>query len=210
MCTSGNKITNFHNQKEVLFSLRALDGSCETPMIKACTVPQISGPIRQIPFSTQHFVHLKNIEFTEIYPSQTNLIPDVMIGEPLCSHLMIGSPILGSLNEPGAQKTRLGYTLIGAMPTASTGPKLLVQDRSFWPNRPDSTLESSKENSIASKTTNNLLLLTKITEEGFPFETLLERFSSWHSVVNTMTYIQRLRKSSRRQFVPKTLVISPE
>ncbi|XP_059096827.1 uncharacterized protein LOC131891316 [Tigriopus californicus] len=117
MMTSGKQITQFDHQREVSFSLENLDGSYRTPSITACTVPEITVPIRKINFNPCSYDHLKGIQFTEPFPSEGNLVPDIMIGEPLYSHLLVGSPIMGRLNEPGAQQTLLGFALVGSLPS---------------------------------------------------------------------------------------------
>ncbi len=118
--TSGNKMQEFCHQKQVRFQLESLDGHYRSHMITASTAPEITGPICLITLNPQCYPHLKDIIFTEAYPmsESTETTVDIMVGEPLSSDLLIGSPIKGKdMNELVVQKTKLGLCLAGAVPS---------------------------------------------------------------------------------------------
>lgn len=71
--------------------------------VVATTISSIAQPVKPVEFNQQDYELLKNLRFTEQYPSHEELILDVLIGEPMFSHLCIGSAIVGSLSEPAAQ-----------------------------------------------------------------------------------------------------------
>ena len=71
-------------------------------------------------FDPKYYAHLKNLQFTEKFPINGEMSIDLLIGEPHYSHLLMGSPILGKFEEPGAHMTRLGYAICAADPTSTT------------------------------------------------------------------------------------------
>ncbi len=132
LITSGNKTHDFRHQKQVQFQLESLDRTYRSPMIHASTAPEISGPICYINLNPQDYPHLKNLEFTEIHPmtESTDKIVDVMIGEPLYSEILEGTPIRGkTYGEPVAQKTKLDYCPARAIQTKLGEVQLVKQ---FW------------------------------------------------------------------------------
>lgn len=101
-------------EKHVQFHIEALDGSFHSNIIEATTIPEIAQAVKPVLIHPNHFGHLKSIPFTEEYPSVGSLSVDVLIGEPLFTHLCIGSPIIRGIQEPAAQNTKLGWVLCGA------------------------------------------------------------------------------------------------
>ncbi len=65
----------------------------------------------------------------------TDKIVNVMIGEPLYSEILEGTPIRGTTyGEPVAQKTKLGYCLAGAIPSKQREiPQILYSCRTSLP-----------------------------------------------------------------------------
>jgi hypothetical protein len=62
---------------------------------------------------------LRNIVFTDKFPVRREMSIDLLLGEPIYSHLPVGSPVLGHLRNPGAQETKLGWSLCAADPTST-------------------------------------------------------------------------------------------
>ncbi len=118
----------FNNQRKVNFRLRSLLDNTKTPVMDAVTVPTITAPINKIDVDPKQYTHLRNLQFTEIYPVQDQVRIDILIGEPLATYLIEGAPIKGnSMEEPTAIKTVLGYTLAGSQPTTSVQSKTSVR-----------------------------------------------------------------------------------
>ena len=57
--------------------------------------------------------------FTDKFPVRREMSIDLLLGEPIYSHLLVGSPVLGHLGDPGAQETKLGWSLCAADPTST-------------------------------------------------------------------------------------------
>ncbi len=119
LITPRNRTHNFKHEKEVQFQLESLDGTYRTQTIHVSSAPEISGPIHHVNLNPGDYPHLKDIEFTEMYPmtEDTDQIVDVMIGEPLYSEILEGTPIRRKIyGEPVSQKTELRYDQAGAIP----------------------------------------------------------------------------------------------
>ncbi len=118
----------FNNQRKVDFRLKSILDNTRTPVMEAVTVPTITAPINKIDVDPKDYKHLRNLQFTEIYPVQDQVRIDILIGEPLATYLIDGAPIKGSsMEEPTAIKTVLGYTLAGSQPTTSVQSKTSVR-----------------------------------------------------------------------------------
>ncbi|TRY79894.1 hypothetical protein TCAL_10040, partial [Tigriopus californicus] len=84
----------------------------------------------------------------------------------------------------------------------------IEQISSPLPNSQNKSAPTKKDPVLPNSFTTSLS--TNNTIPRFPFQTLFERFSSWGSIVSTMSYVQRFIKSSRGQQMPKTSLISPD
>ncbi len=107
----------FKNQYSADLQLRHIDGSYQTPPIKFTTVPFITKSPLRIPTDPKKYSHLKDLNFTEELPltNDTDGTIDLLIGEPVVTHLFVGGAITGqSWDEPAAIKTKLGFCLAGS------------------------------------------------------------------------------------------------
>ena len=126
MVVSGGDQKTVFGQREVKFSLKSIDGKYHSPLISGCTAPKISEPLHPLNISPWKYEHLKKLTYTECLPQnklgKKELIPDLLIGEPVYSHLIPENikpnPIKGSddFHEPSAMITKLGICLCGAYP----------------------------------------------------------------------------------------------
>ncbi|XP_059086815.1 uncharacterized protein LOC131883373 [Tigriopus californicus] len=119
MSVAGGGSSKRTQEKIVEFQIQSLDGSYTSNPIKATTISSIAQPVKPITLNRSNFAHLHDITFTEEYPSSGELGLDVLIGEPLFTHLCIAAPVTGLLSEPAAQYTKLGWILCGAHPKGS-------------------------------------------------------------------------------------------
>ena len=114
--TTGLSTTTTREEKIVL-QLMNVKGSFSTT-IEVISCKKI-GMLPAINFKPEEYEHLKQIPFHDNFPIKREMAIDLLIGEPMYSHLLCGGPVLDGYAMPGAQKTELGWALCGAMPDSS-------------------------------------------------------------------------------------------
>ena len=114
---SGQRLNTL--EREVSFFLgRAGDTACwgasneKAVEIFATTLKKIGNPLPKIDFNPNACKHLKNLTFTEKYPSQHKRVLDVLLGEPYALRL-VKRLVPGQLYQPSAIITPLGPALCG-------------------------------------------------------------------------------------------------
>ena len=110
--------TKTTREEQVWLRLSKLDGKFSIPV--SLTTSQCIGDVDPIKFNPREYEHLRQLEFTETFPTKRSMAVDVLLGEPYYSHLLKGTPILGTLQEPGGQVTSLGACLCAADPTGNS------------------------------------------------------------------------------------------
>ena len=125
MAVAGGGETSATRESKVNFKLRSLDGSFTTTELEATTVKTPTTPFQPVSVNTQDYNHLKGIKFTENYP-RSDCEVDILIGEPIYSYLISGAPVKGSLYEPVATPTKLGWMLGGGYISQEEKPPQVV------------------------------------------------------------------------------------
>ena len=93
-----NKVTNiFSNTEFAVYTIKTI-GKCLPP----------------ISFDPRDFQHLRDLVFTDKYPSDGTRAIDVLLGEPYASQLLSGQLLAGRIGEPAAVITEFGPALCGA------------------------------------------------------------------------------------------------
>ena len=120
--TSGGRTTTYPNQMVVHFQLASLDEKYVTDFqMEAITMPKVTVDVNPIDVNPQDYHHLKKISnFTEKLPliHQTHRAVDLLIGEPVISHLFMKIITGKSIEEPSTTIYKIGACLSG-----STGSK---------------------------------------------------------------------------------------
>ncbi len=106
-------------EKKVWIRLESVAGDFSTD-IQVTTTKKV-GMLPPMLFMPHDYPHLRDINLTEKLPVKREMSIDVLLGEPHYSHLLRGGPVLGELNEPGAQRTKLGWALCAADPSHQAG-----------------------------------------------------------------------------------------
>lgn len=122
MTVSGGSTVRIKGQRIVKFQLKSLSGSFISPMVEGCTTNQVAANQLPLEFDQNEYSHLKGIKFAEGAINSGSNEVDVLIGEPLYTHLIVDGPIRGRLFEPAAQGTKLGTTITGALPAETANP----------------------------------------------------------------------------------------
>jgi len=110
---AGGSALPITTEKEVRFQLQSLDGTYISPKMTAVTSKQITRDLRPIDISTDRYAHLKNIMFTDSYPSASKTV-DILIGVEHYTNLLKNEVVKGKPEEPMALSTKLGYVLTGS------------------------------------------------------------------------------------------------
>ena len=109
--------TTTTREEKMFIKLMNVQCSFQTT-IQVITCKKI-GMLPAVRFNPNEYDHLKDIKFTHQFPVNHDMPIDLLIGEPMYSHLLCGSPILNDYTQPGAQETKLGWALCGAYPQTS-------------------------------------------------------------------------------------------
>ena len=114
MNVAGNQ-TVVSEQQEIVFQLVSLDKLYVSPQLVGITIDKIGNDFKPINIDPKRFSHLKNLKFTEHYPSKGYRPIEVLISEPYYSQLMLPDQRV-SIDPaiPSAKLTRLGWILRGA------------------------------------------------------------------------------------------------
>ena len=78
------------------------------------TIKSIGKNLPPISFDPRAFQHLRDVQFTDKYPSDGTRAIDVLLGEPYASQLLAGQLLVGRPGEPAAVFTEFGPALCGA------------------------------------------------------------------------------------------------
>ena len=100
------------NEKLVSFQLKSLDGEYVSRKIYATTLATVTKPFRAIDVHPSKYHHLKDITFTEPYPTKELQI-DMLLGNEVCALIATATAKIGKPTEPIAKKTKLGWVLSG-------------------------------------------------------------------------------------------------
>ena len=114
--TSGAQTIAFQNMIVVNFSLASLDETFVTEFnIEAITMPKVTWDIGKITVDPKKFKHLKDIKFTEKLPmnNHTSTKVELLIGEPLTTHLFKKLILGDSIDQPAAALYKIGTCLSG-------------------------------------------------------------------------------------------------
>ena len=115
---SGGQTLRYKNQRSVFLRLQSVDGHFTSHTFIALTTPLVSQKIDPILITPENYSNFKNLPWTERYPHdhKSDLEVSLLIGEPLYSDLIVGSPIKAdNSSEPlYCQQTKLGFSLCGA------------------------------------------------------------------------------------------------
>ena len=116
LIVSGNQLSIFKHQRSVNFKLKSFDGTFVSEDISACTIPSISKKLRKIDVDPSEFQHLQDLPWSEQLPNYTESHFDILLGEPYNSKFKQEDMRKGSsIDMPSAQKTSLGWTLMGSI-----------------------------------------------------------------------------------------------
>lgn len=100
---------------EVEITLMSLDGRCTLPPFVAVTRKDVVAPLPAVRLDTQHYEHLKDVQFTEEYPQEEDMIIDILVDVDLYLEIVKGEVVKSSRpNEPKVVPTLLGNVLGGA------------------------------------------------------------------------------------------------
>ena len=96
---SGGQTLRYKNQRSVFLRLQSVDGQFTSHTFLALTTPLVSQKIEPIMIKPENYSNFQGISWTERYPHDHNsdLEVSLLIGEPLYSDLIVGSPIKASL-----------------------------------------------------------------------------------------------------------------
>ena len=100
------------NEKLVHFQLKSLEGNYISKKICATTLETVTKPFKAIDVHPSDYSHLKDLTFTEKYPSQ-ELHINMLLGNEICAMIATSTARIGKPTEPIAKKTRLGWVLSG-------------------------------------------------------------------------------------------------
>ena len=111
---------HFENEKEVQFTLEALNGSYETGIIQACTLPLVSSGYMQINLDPKEYLHLRDCkDWTERFPTPEKVartgVVNVLLGTPHVHRIKAKPPSLGGPTEPIGIHTKLGSSFSAPM-----------------------------------------------------------------------------------------------
>ena len=142
MGTSGAQKVIIKNMMVVNFKIASLDEKYITEYnIEAITAPEVTCDISKITVDPKMFKHLKDIKFTEKLPmnSNTSTKVELLIGEPVTTHLFKELIVGNSIDQPAATVYKIGACLSGK---ANPKDKQNQQTNSY------STLEICEEDPI--------------------------------------------------------------
>jgi hypothetical protein len=125
MAVAGGGETTATRETRVNFKLRSLDGKFTSTEMEATTVKTPTTPFQPVSVNTNDYNHIQGIKFTESYP-RSGCEVDILIGEPVYSYLISGAPIKGTLHEPVAIPTKLGWMLGGGYIAKDDNPPQVV------------------------------------------------------------------------------------
>ena len=113
---TGSFSQHFENEKEVQFTLEALNGSYETGIIHACTLPIVSSGYRPINLDPKDYLHLQDCkDWTRRFPTPEKVVKtgvtDVLLVTPHVHRIKAKLPSLGGPTEPIGIHTKLGSSL---------------------------------------------------------------------------------------------------
>ena len=94
------------------------------------TIKRIGKSLPPISFDPRNFQHLRDVVFTDRYPSDGPRDIDVLLGEPYASQLLSGQLLRGRLGEPAAVLTDFGPALCGAISASSPFSMLHIANAS--------------------------------------------------------------------------------
>ena len=117
---TGSFSQHFENEREVQFTLEALDGSYETEVIQACTLPTVSSGYRPIGLDPKEYPHLRDCDdWTEQFPTPEKVartgVIDILLGTPHVHRIKAKLPSLGGPTEPIGIHTKLGSSISAPM-----------------------------------------------------------------------------------------------
>ena len=125
--TSGGQISIYPNQMVLHFKLASLKGDYVSDFqIEAITMPKVTLDVNPITIDPKDYEHLENIDnFTEELPfsENTSTRVELLIGEPVASHIFQKMIIGKTIDEPSAAIFKLGACLTGSAGTRDNGPK---------------------------------------------------------------------------------------
>ena len=116
MQLAGGNVSKTTRESKVWLCLESLDGDYKIP-IQVTTTKKV-GMMPPINFNPKDFSHLSGLKFTEKFPVKREISIDILVGEPIYSHLLLGNPVLREMEEPGAQRTKLGWAVCAADPSS--------------------------------------------------------------------------------------------
>ena len=123
--TSGGQTTTYNDQMVVHFKLASLDEKYVTDFqMEAITMPKVTVDVNPIMVNPQDYNHLKKISnFTEKLPfnHQTHRGVELLIGEPVISHLFMKVITGNSIKEPSATIYKIGACLSGSTGSRGSG-----------------------------------------------------------------------------------------
>ena len=108
--TSGKRVAS--KEKIIGFKLLSDDGQFITSQHKATTLSKVTSPFKPVDVNPKAYDHLKNLDFTEDYPSE-ELEIDILVGNEICGQILLDKTRRGKKTEPFAKKTKLGWVLSG-------------------------------------------------------------------------------------------------
>ena len=100
--------------------MEALDGSYETEVIQACTLPTVSSSYRPIGLDPKEYPHLRDCDdWTEQFPTPEKVartgVIDILLGTPHVHRIKAKLPSLGGPTEPIGIHTKLGSSISAPM-----------------------------------------------------------------------------------------------
>ena len=124
---SGQRVVT--KEKQVQFRLGPIDNAfIHKEKFVATTLKKVGNSLPKILFDPVSFDHLKQLRFSEKFPSLTERNIDVLLGEPYALRLL-GELIKGKIFEPSAVLTPFGPALCGAEVEVGQADVLLVDDQ---------------------------------------------------------------------------------
>lgn len=101
-------------QEDISLCLVSLDKKFMSDPILATTIEKIGDSFPPILTNPKHYLHLKDLTFTEKYPVHGKRPFDILISEPYYSQLMLQDQrVSPDLSVPSAKQTKLGWILRG-------------------------------------------------------------------------------------------------
>ena len=125
--TSGGQTLIYPNQMVLHFKLASLKGDYVSDFqIEVVTMPKVTLDVNSIQVNPKDYKHLENIDdFTEELPFNKNTPTrvELLIGEPIASHIFERMVIGKTIDEPSAAIFKIGACLTGSAGSRDNKPK---------------------------------------------------------------------------------------